>query len=175
MKISLLISVLLLSHPVFAADPAGADALILAAKDKAALEKKAIYLGFGASWCGWCKRLDEFMERSDIKPVFEKYFVPVRLVMQESEDKAAQENAGVDAWLKRVGGPNGLPFFAFLDGKGTLIVNSNRPSRSGGMNIGYPSEPEEIDWFVKMMKKAAPKIAPEDLKAIETALRKPKK
>jgi hypothetical protein len=40
-----------------------------------------------------------------------------------------------------------------------------------GHNIGYPGEPDEIDWFVLMMKKAAPKMAQDDLKTIETALR----
>jgi hypothetical protein len=41
----------------------------------------------------------------------------------------------------------------------------------GGANIGYPNQPEEIDWFLHMMKKAAPGISAEDLKTIETALR----
>jgi hypothetical protein len=177
MKIRLLGLILLLSHTAVAAGPAGADALIATAKAKAAVEKKAIYLHFGASWCGWCKRLDTFLERGDIKPVFEKYFVPVKMVVQESENNKAQENAGAESWLKRVGGPEELPFSAFLDSKGTLIVNSKRPSDGGsvGGNIGYPSESEEIDWFVAMMKRAAPKITPEDLKVIDTALRNQKK
>ena len=29
--------------------------------------------------------------------------------------------------MTRLGGPAGLPFFAFLDGQGALIVNSMRP------------------------------------------------
>ena len=57
------------------------------------------------------------------------------------------------------------------------VLNSNRSSNTGpaGGNIGYPAEPPEIDWFVMMMKKAAPKIAEDDLKVIETALRAQKK
>jgi hypothetical protein len=51
--------------------------------------------------------------------------------------------------------------------RGSLIVNSKRD----GQNIGYPAEPQEIDWFVQMMKKAAPKISEGDLKTIEAALR----
>jgi hypothetical protein len=46
-------------------------------------------------------------------------------------------------------------------------VNSKRE----GQNIGYPSQPEEIDWFVQMMKAAAPKMDEKDLKTIESALR----
>ena len=65
------------------------------------------------------------------------------------------------------GGPSGLPYSAFLDAKGELIINS----KNKGNNIGYPGEPQEIDWFIVMMKKAAPNMSPDDLKTIETALR----
>ncbi len=41
-----------------------------------------------------------------------------------------------------------------------------------GENIGYPTEPQEIDWFIQMMKKAAPQMQEENLRTIETALRR---
>lgn len=177
MKTCLLSLVLLLSISAVLAAPPSADDLIAEARGKATAENKAIYVHFGASWCGWCRRLDAFLERPDIKPLFEKYFVPVKLVVQENEKNKALENAGADAWLKKVGGPEGLPFSAFLDSHGTLIVNSKRSSSTGsdGGNIGFPFEPQEVDWFVTMMKKAAPKIAEADLKVIEASLRAQKK
>jgi len=52
-----------------------------------------------------------------------------------------------------------------------MLVNSKRQ----GENIGYPAQPDEIDWFVQIMKKAAPKMSEGDLKTIETALKTPKK
>ncbi len=109
-----------------------------------------------------------FLNRPDIKPVFEKYFIPVKLVVQENEKNKALENPGADTLLQRLGGPAGLPYSAFLDAKGDLIVNSKRDDLQ---NIGYPGAPQEIDWFVQMVKKAAPNISPGDLKTIETALR----
>src|SRR5206468_9360758 len=87
-------------------------------------KNKAIFLHFGASWCGWCKKLDAFLDRADIKPVFEKYFIPVKLVVQENQKNKALENPGAETLLKKLGGPGGLPYSAFLDAKGTLIVNS---------------------------------------------------
>ncbi len=54
-----------------------ADQVLAPAKAKAAAEHKAIFVHFGASWCVWCKRLDAFLERPDIRPAFERYFVPV--------------------------------------------------------------------------------------------------
>jgi thioredoxin-related protein len=165
--LALLSSITLLAH----AEAPTADQVIAAAKAKAGAEQKTIFLHFGASWCGWCKRLDAFLDRPDIKPVFDKYFIPVKLVVQESDKNKALENPGAEALLKQFGGPSGLPYSVFLDAKGALIVNS----KLNGQNIGYPGQPDEIDWFLQMMKKAAPNMSPDDLKTIETALRSFKK
>jgi hypothetical protein len=35
---------------------------------------------------------------------------------------------------------------------------------------GYPGKPSEVDWFVQMMKNAAPKISDDDSKKIEEDL-----
>ena len=43
------------------------------------------------------------------------------------------------------------------------------------MNIGHPVDDQEIDWFVTMMKKAAPSMTTADIKTIESALRAQKK
>jgi len=162
-----IIAIFTLSAFLASAAPPSADQVLTDAKAKAAAEHKAIFLHFGASWCGWCKKLDAFLDRQDIKPVFEKYFVPVKLVVQENEKNKALENPGADKLMTQLGGPSGLPYSAFLNPEGALMVNSKRD----GENIGYPAKAEEIDWFVEMMKKAAPKMEERDLKTIESALR----
>ncbi len=165
-----LLVALLFGSAAFAAPPTTEQALAQA-KAKAASENKTIFVHFGASWCVWCRRLDAFLERPDIKPVFEKYFVPLKLVVRENEKNKALENPGADALMKELGGPSGLPFSAFLDARGAVIINSKRQ----GQNIGYPAQPEEIGWFLQMMKKAAPNISEKDLQLIETALKVPDK
>ena len=158
------------------ADAPSAEEVIARARAKASTEDKAIFVHFGASWCGWCKRLDSFLERPDIKPVFEKYFVPVKLVVQENEKNKSLENPGADALLKKFGGPAGLPYSAFLDAHGTLLVNSKRPAAAGanGENVGYPAQPNEVDWFIQMLRKAAPNISSDDLQTIEKVLKSQK-
>lgn len=162
-----IISIFTLSTLLASAASPSAEQVLAEAKSKASAEHKAIFLHFGASWCIWCKRLEAFLDRQDIKPVFEKYFVPITLVVQENDKNKSLENPGADKLLTQLGGPSGLPYSAFLDSEGSLIVNSKRD----GQNIGYPSQPQEIDWFVQMMKKAAPSMAERDLKTIESALR----
>ena len=75
------------------------------------------------------------------------------------------------------GGFVSLPFFAFLDGAGATIVNSIRPGAGPAptRNIGHPVEPNEIDWFLEMVKKAAPAISAGESGALEHWLRTQKK
>jgi hypothetical protein len=145
--------------------------LLASAQSRAAAEHKSVFLTFHASWCGWCTRLDKFIETPEIQPIVNKYFVPV----QEHGEKSALNNPGGEELLAKVGGKDsGLPFFAFLDGQGGMIVNSMRPDagQPSAANIGYPGEPQEIDWFMTMLGRAAPGIASAESSAIEQWLRK---
>jgi hypothetical protein len=99
--------------------------------------------------------------------------VLVRLVVNENEKNKHLENPGGVAVLKKFGGEGqGLPFFAFLDAKGELIVSSRR---DGASNIGHPFQPEEVGWFMKMLQKAAPEMKAADSKIIEDWLRNQKR
>jgi len=80
--------------------------------------------------------------------------------------------------MAKLDGKNaGLPFFAFVDRKGELIVNSKRPTgnQSENSNIGHPFAPEEIAWFMKMLSKAAPRMTQVETQKIETWLKQQKK
>ena len=153
------------------ADPPSADQLLSEAKAKSSAEHKVVFVHFGASWCVWCKRLESWLVRSDAKPVFEKYFIPLRLDVLEKGPNKKLQNKGGDKVLRRLGGQDvGIPFLAFVDPNGNLIVNSVRPFGNTSQNIGYPGGLAEIDWFLKMIKTAAPGITPIDLKKIEDSL-----
>lgn len=101
-----------------------------------------------------------------------------RLAVQEQSAKKALNNPGGEEVMAQTGGTNaGLPFFAFLNENGGLIVNSIRPgdNKAKEGNIGHPFQPYEVDWFLTMVKKAAPGMSPEEAKVLENWLRAQKK
>ncbi len=57
------------------------------------------------------------------------------------------------------------------DPDGNPIVNSYRNGDTNA-NIGYPALPSEIDWYIEMLKRAAPSLSPDDLAATRNWLRK---
>lgn len=92
--------------------------------------------------------------------------------MLETGEKKVLDTPGGDEFLKSVGGPDGLPFMVFLDEKGALIINSQRPTGQGKTeNIGHPYQPEEVDWFMKMVAKAAPRMTSAEAGTLEKWLR----
>jgi hypothetical protein len=108
----------------------------------------------------------------------DQYFVPVRLTVLERDEKSSLNTPGGAEVMARLGGSEaGLPFFALLDAKGGAIVSSLHtvPGKPKPVNIGHPIEPEEVDWFLVMVGKAAPAISPDEVKVLETWLRNQKK
>jgi hypothetical protein len=104
--------------------------------------------------------------------------VITKLVVQEQAEKAKLNNAGGEEVMSKVGGKNaGLPFIAFLDVKGELIVNGRKPvaGKTEGDNIGHPFQPQEIEWFMTMLTKATPAMSATDRKTLEDWLKAQKK
>ena len=93
----------------------------------------------------------------------------------ESPDKKALENAGGADLMKSLKGERaGLPFFAFVDPKGKVIANALQMKREGSDtlgNIGHPVTPDEVTNFMKILKKAAPKMSKAEAKVLEDWLR----
>jgi len=155
-----------------------AQQVLASAKAQAAAQHKNIFLVFEASWCVWCRRLDRFIETPAIQPIFARHFVIARVDVQERGDKVSLNTPGGVELAAQLGakGP-GLPFFAFLDEHGELIANSRRPvpGNPEGSNIGHPTAPEEVDYFMVMLRKAVPTLSPADTQLIEDYLRNQKR
>jgi len=160
--------------------PAPASQVLNDAEAQAAKQHKLIFLVFSASWCGPCHQLDSFVTAKEIDPILNKYFVFAKLNVEEKAGKHPElESPGGEDLAAKLGAVDarsrsiGLPFIVFLDATGKLMANSNRPvdGQSRGASIGYPATPEEIDWFMAMLKKAVPSMSAAESHTIEDWLR----
>lgn len=143
-----------------AAPPAAADVLA-EGLERAKSEDKLVFLHFGAPWCGWCHRLEDFMARPEIAEILAVDYVDVKV--------DTDRMAGGAELLERYRGDRagGIPWFVLLDADGEAIVDSTGPNG----NVGFPVMAEEIDHFVAMLRKAKRRMTAEQIDAVERALR----
>lgn len=137
-----------------------AESLVKSSVDAGKRTKKNVFVRFTASWCGWCHKMQGVLDQKEIKPIWDKYFVSTAVVVLENGDKEQLEHPGGEALMEANGGKGqGIPFFYFLDSAtGKVIVNSLMPAKGTAKpaNVGCPYEPNEIDFFMETLKRAAP-------------------
>jgi thioredoxin-related protein len=169
--------------PTFIIDKllADADEIVEEAKAQAKEQHKIIFMDFDASWCEPCHQMNKFLDAPEIHPIVDKYFVLITLSVLEEKRKHTRPNTpGGAEFLVKFHGANkkgvidSVPFIVFLDANGEPIVNSKPLNKKGeeGPNIGYPSDPTEIHWFMDMLQKAVPTMTAEESNTIRKWLNK---
>lgn len=175
-KLSAIVVLLVAALPAVA--QSAADQLLSDAQARAATQNKNVFLIFSASWCGPCHQLDGFLQTPDMKTIIDKYFVVAKVHVAEEASKHPEKNTpGSDVLLQKLTGKDpkntGVPFVVFVDSTGNSIVNSDRPvPGAAAENIGYPFFPEEIGWFMQMLKRGAPSMTDAEVQNIEEWLTK---
>lgn len=125
---------------------------------------KLVFLHFGAPWCPWCHRLDDWMDRADVSPLLSKRFVDVKV--DTDRDTGGKEILAKYAGSDKVG----IPWFAFISSDGKVVVDSFVEKDKKKENVGFPAAPEEIAHFEAMLKKAG-SLSDADIKSIIEMIR----
>ena len=144
----------LLAHKLPTRD---APAMLAKAQAESKVDGKRTFLIFSASWCGPCRLLTRFLDAH--QPDFEPYFHFVKLDISRDDGIAALRKAYPQ------GDQSGVPWFVILRPDGQPLGNSNRLDPSinddrGNSNIGFPSDKERVDHFLKMLRDSAPTMPP---------------
>ena len=122
---------------------------------RASSEDKKVFLSFGAPWCGWCHRLENFLARPEIPAIMDRDFVVLKIDI----DRMKNGKDVMEKYRSAESASGGIPWVRHPDGKGEKLATSDLlpgPVK----NIGYPAEPKEIDAFMTLIEGQARRIEP---------------
>ncbi len=148
-----LIFALSLLAPVYSLAQSEAEQVLTQALAEAELSDRLVFLHSGAPWCGWCKRLEDWLVREDIAPIFSKDFVSLKIDVDEMQ-------GGRKLMNRYDNGYGGVPLLVILRPDGTVLIDSFAPN---GRNIGSPYTDWEIDHWNTMMRTAAKRITQDEI------------
>jgi thioredoxin-related protein len=164
MKSFLLIIILFLSAPTISlAQQPSSKEVLATAQAQAKKENKKVFVMFHASWCKWCKKMENNMQATQTRPLFDKSYVTAYLTVQESPKNKSLENPGADELLKTYKAEkSGIPFWVILDANGKVLEDS---FNSKGENLGCPADAAEVAEFTQMLKNTS-KLTDKELSVI---------
>jgi len=141
----------------WAPEPASAADVLNGAIARAKAENKKVFVRVGAPWCGWCRRMDAYITEPAIAANLEKDFVVTKIDAERMPGAEA-----VIAGIRKEDG--GIPWFAFLNSDGEILVTSDAPDTG---NVGFPQEPPaEIPYFKTMLEQVKTNMTKEDVNRV---------
>jgi len=144
-------------------EPKDARVVLQGALSRASSQDKKVFLTFGAPWCGWCHRLEDFLARPEISAILTRDFVVLKIDVDRM-------TAGKDVMKKyRPDKSGGIPWFTVIEAKGEKLATSDL-LEGQIKNIGYPAEPKEIDAFMSLIEGQARRIEPGQITQVRKEL-----
>lgn len=141
--------------------PKDAERLLSETLSQAESGDKRIFLTFGAPWCGWCHKLEDFLARPDIAELLKHDFI----VLKIDVDRMKNGKEVMDRYRPRAS--QGVPWYVVLDAKG----EKHGTADAAFGNIGYPFEAKEIVAFAGLLKSQG-KLKPDQIVAMRQGLEK---
>lgn len=143
--------------------PLDANVVLTEALATAKSQHKMVFLHFGAPWCPWCHRLEDWMAQPEIAALLAKDFLDVKI----DNDRMTGGKGVFDAQMAKADQKDGgIPWFVFLDGDGGLLAHSTGPKG----NTGFPYQPEEVVHFVTMLNTVKKNLTADDVAALQHSL-----
>lgn len=143
------------------ATPLRAESVLASSLSIAKKDGKAVFLHFGAPWCGWCHRLEGWMVKPEIATILARDFVDCKI----DQDRMT---GGLELFGTYNKTPGGIPWFVFLDADGKPIIDSTDPKDG---NVGFPAAPGEIAHFGTMLQKARKNLTDSDIATLLESLK----
>jgi len=141
------------------AKPMDANEILQKAIAEGTTDKKIVFLHFGAPWCGWCHRMEDWMAEPQVAAILGKAFADLKV----DTDRMLGGQALLKKYCEKQGG---IPWFVFVSPEdGTVVTTSDGPKG----NIGFPATDEEIAYFVTMLE-TTKRLSPEDIHLLNESL-----
>lgn len=145
----------------YAPPPRIAQDVLNTALATAKKEEKIVFLHFGAPWCGWCHRFEDWLTQKDVARIMDKRFVDVKI--------DTDLDTGGEAMRTHYAGgrSTGIPWFVMLTPEGKTITTSDGPDG----NIGCPWTEPERKAFGTILTKSTSGITAEGVASLEASLK----
>lgn len=137
-----------------------AEDVLRAAQTEAEKSDRRLLVHFGAPWCGWCHRLEDFLAVPEIAAAIAKDYVDVKI----DEDRM-QGGKDCEARIRK-GRKGGIPWILIAEHDLTELATSDGPKG----NTGYPAKDHEIEHFIGMLTATRRQLTDEDLALIRRTL-----
>src|SRR5262249_28002270 len=138
-----------------------AAAVLEAGSERAASSGRKLLVHFGAPWCGWCHKLDDWLASDEIAPLVAKDYVELKIDQDRVEGSEAI-GTGLGMLEK-----DGISWIAIVDpATGKALATSQ--AETG--NIGFPTKDDEIVHFMKMVGSTRNHLTEADLQVLKDSL-----
>lgn len=144
----------------YSAEPLEARELLATATEKAKSEHKIVFLRWGAPWCGWCHRMDAWMENPDVHSILNSAFVHLKI----DTERMIHGQELLDEYCSE---PSGIPWFVFIDPNDQKVLATSDGPQG---NVGFPFEDFEIDHFCDMLGKCNGRISDAQIASLKKSL-----